>query len=144
MSNDSPTFGGHIPAPHLFRGDRMTQKEFHSAYDEMPDGYRAELIAGLVHEPSPLGLPHGTIHSRLNSLLDAYTAITPGLQLADNATVILSKEDEVQPDLILRILPQYGGQSQNIVWKSRKLRKEVEYVQVDLDCEDQGPCKRTS
>jgi Uma2 family endonuclease len=128
MSNDSQSFGGQIPAPHLYRGDRMTQKEFHLAYDEMPADYRAELLAGTVHEPSPLGLPHGIIHSRLISLFDAYAAKTPGLQTADNATVILSNDDEVQPDLILRILPQFGGQSQNIVWKSRKLRSEITYV----------------
>lgn len=40
-------------------------------------------------------------------------AATPGVQCYDNATVLLSDDDEVQPDLCLRILPEYGGQSRN-------------------------------
>jgi Uma2 family endonuclease len=89
----------------------MTQEEFHFAYEQMPERYRAELLGGIVFEPSPLGLPHGKTHTRLNTLFDTYSALTPGTEVADNATVMLGKEDEVQPDIILRVLPRHGGRS---------------------------------
>lgn len=97
----------------LHNGDCMLQKEFHRIYDEMPEGFRAELIGGTVYISEPLGLPHGKHHVRLSSLLDAYGAATPGLEVCDNTSVILGEEDEVQPDLFLRILPEYKGQSGN-------------------------------
>ncbi len=95
----------------LHNGDRMSQKEFHSAYELMPEGYRAELLAGVVFEPSPLGYSHGKSHLRLGFLFESYVIATPGVEAADNATVILSDEDEVQPDLILRVARNRGGQS---------------------------------
>ncbi len=36
---------------------------------------------------------------------------TPGFEASDNATVVLGEENEPQPDLFLRILPQFGGQT---------------------------------
>ena len=44
-------------------------------------------------------------------LLEAYESRTPGVELLDNATTILGEESEPQPDLALRILSAYGGQS---------------------------------
>lgn len=99
----------HIMA--LCNGDRMLQSEFHTAYQQMPEGYRAELIGGIVFEPSPLGYSHGRSDVRLAGLFDAYVIATPGIEAASNATVILSDEDEVQPDLLLRITNRYRGQS---------------------------------
>jgi len=95
----------------LHNGDTMSQVDFHRAYKLMPDGYKAELVGGIVFEPSPLGYPHGTSHVRLSYLLESYVIATPGVECADNATVILSDEDEVQPDLVLRVNDQSGGQS---------------------------------
>lgn len=95
----------------LHNGDRMMREEFHRAYSQMPEDYRAELIGGIVFEPSPLGYSHGTNHGRLGSLFDIYSIHTPGTGMADNATVMLSEEDEVQPDLILRIIEELGGKS---------------------------------
>jgi Uma2 family endonuclease len=89
----------------------MTQEEFHRIYAEMPPGFKAELIEGVVHVPSPLGLPHGTNHLPLGSLLFWYEGATPGVQSGDNTTILLGAEGEPQPDLFLRILPEYGGQS---------------------------------
>lgn len=91
----------------------MSQPEFHRAYDAMPEEYRAELIGGIVFEPSPLGYPHGKFDTRLSYLLEHYAAQTPGLQAVQGVTVILGPKDEVQPDVVLRIAPKYGGQSQN-------------------------------
>src|SRR5437762_267488 len=94
-------------------GDRMTRAEFHRIYEQMPENFRAELIGGIVYVASPLKRRHGKDHMRLGSLFDAYQSHTPGVDAADNATVILGADDEPQPDLYLRILPEYGGQSRN-------------------------------
>lgn len=93
----------------LHNGDRMKRSEFHLAYSQMPHSYRAELIGGIVFEPSPVSYSHGTNDSILNFLLVTYAVQTPGVQVSQNATVMLGDEDEVQPDIILRRVS--GGRS---------------------------------
>lgn len=97
----------------LHSGDRMSREEFHRIYERMPEDFKAELIGGIVYVASPLRRPHGTVHTALNGLLFIYAANTPGTEAADNATIILSDDAEPQPDLLLRILPERGGQSQD-------------------------------
>jgi Uma2 family endonuclease len=99
------------PPPELQSGDRMTQQEFHAAYERMPDDVKAELIGGIVYVASPLRRRHGTNHLPLGTLLFTYEGHTPGTESGDNTTVILGDESEPQPDLYLRILPEFGGQS---------------------------------
>jgi Uma2 family endonuclease len=43
--------------------------------------------------------------------LGTYEANTVGVALADNCTVRLDDQNEPQPDAVLRIMEQYGGQS---------------------------------
>lgn len=124
----------------LHDGDRMTQPDFHRAYLAMPENYRAELIGGIVHEPSPLGWPHGSHHARLICICENYAGPTRGLEVADGATVILGNEDEVQPDVVLRIMPEYGGQSKNTRIKKAtyaagapELVAEVAHSSRDID-----------
>lgn len=95
----------------LRNGDHMRRSDFHRLYCDMPEGYRAELIAGMVFEPSPVSYAHGEYHATLSYLLKVYAKATPGLGLADNATVMLSDDDEPQPDLVLRIASQRTGRS---------------------------------
>src|SRR5262249_9877106 len=97
--------------PELPNGDRMSREEFHRIYEKMPEDFKAELIGGIVYVASPLSLRHGTNHLPLRTLLFAYEEHTQDVQSGDNATVILGDEGEPQPDLFLRILPAYGGQS---------------------------------
>ena len=40
----------------LVDGQRLDQPTFHALYAAMPAGTRAELIDGVVHMPSPVGL----------------------------------------------------------------------------------------
>lgn len=98
-------------APELHSGDHMTREEFHRIYEQMPKDFKAELIGGIVYVSSPLRRPHGTHHLALGILLGNYALDTPGVEAGDNATVLLGEEEEPQPDLFLRILPEYGGQS---------------------------------
>jgi Uma2 family endonuclease len=99
----------------LDNGDRMTQPDFHRAYERMPPGFRAELIGGIVYVASPLRVGHAAAHPWLSALLFAYQVATPGVQLGDNGTVILDEEAEPQPDLFLRVLPECGGLSRTTV-----------------------------
>lgn len=93
-------------------GDRMTGGEFHRLYEEAPDDFKAELIGGIVYVASPLRREHGSKHLDLAMVFGLYRAATPGVDTGDNATVILGDDSEPQPDLYLRILPEFGGRSQ--------------------------------
>lgn len=95
----------------LHTGDRMTQKEFHAAYERTPEGFKAELIGGIVYVASPLKLRHGNPHLHFGSIFAVYEGATPRVEASDNTTVILGELAEPQPDLFLRILPEHGGQS---------------------------------
>jgi Uma2 family endonuclease len=97
--------------PPLCHGDRLTQAEFHRRYEAYPEDVKFELIGGTVYMASPLGWPYGASHPKLSGLLFLYEAATPGVEVLDNATTILGEESEPQPDLALRILPEFGGQS---------------------------------
>jgi Uma2 family endonuclease len=97
--------------PELHSGDRMTREEFHHVYQAMPDDFQAELIGGVVYVASPLTRRHGTNHLPLGTLFFAYEGNTPGVESGDNTTILLGEEGEPQPDLYLRILSEFGGQS---------------------------------
>ena len=95
----------------LHTGDRMTREEFHRIYQQMPEGFEAELIGGTVYVGSPLKRKHGTNHLPLGTLFFAYEGTTPGVESGDNTTILLGEKGEPQPDLYLRVLPEFGGQS---------------------------------
>ena len=97
--------------PLLVNGDRMKQPEFHRRYEAYPGNEKFELVGGIVYMTSPLRRPHGTLHPKLSLAFTLYEAGTPGVETLDSATTILGEESEPQPDLSLRILPEYGGQS---------------------------------
>jgi Uma2 family endonuclease len=97
--------------PPLENGDHLDQKTFHERYEAMPEGFKAELIGGIVYLPSPLKPKHGRPHARLMGWLSLYEATTPGCDIVDNTTMILGDESEPQPDASLLILPEYGGQT---------------------------------
>jgi Uma2 family endonuclease len=99
------------PVLPLQNGDRMTQAQFHRSYEAYPEDVKFELIQGTVYMASPLRRDHARRHVQLTALLERYEGKTPGIELLDNATTILGEESEQQPDLALRILSAYGGQS---------------------------------
>lgn len=43
--------------------------------------------------------------------MTGYAGYTPGVEANDNTTVLLGDDSEPQPDLSLRILPEFGGRS---------------------------------
>ncbi|MEQ9551908.1 MAG: Uma2 family endonuclease [Coleofasciculus sp. G3-WIS-01] len=104
----SPT----VSIPPLESGDRLTRIEFERRYQQMPDNKKAELIEGVVYVASPVRANrHGKPHAQIVGCLLAYEAETPGAYLADNTTVRLDADNEPQPDALLRIEPEVGGNS---------------------------------
>jgi Uma2 family endonuclease len=96
--------------PPLENGDCLDQKTFHQRYRAMPEDFRAELIGGMVHMPSPQKAPHGDAGRLLGRWLDEYMEATPGTHAMQNSTQILGPESEPQPDACLFIEAAYGGQ----------------------------------
>ena len=98
--------------PPLESGDRLTRNEFERRYNAMPHIKKAELIEGVVYMPSPVRFKsHGQPHAHIMGWLVTYCAATLGVQLADNTTVRLDADNEVQPDALLRLEPAQGGNS---------------------------------
>jgi Uma2 family endonuclease len=91
----------------------MTRAEFHRIYEQMPEDFKAELVGGIVYVASPLRRPHGTYHVDIDTLAGVYQAHTPGVEAGDNTTILLGEEGEPQPDVYLRILPEYCGQTRD-------------------------------
>jgi len=98
--------------PILENGDRLTRVEFERRYQAMADTKKAELIEGVVYVASPVRITkHANPHGKIITWLGVYEAATPGVMLGDNPTVRLDFDNEPQPDAILRIDQQKGGQS---------------------------------
>lgn len=101
-----------INVPPLESGDRLTQQEFERRYAAAPHIQKAELIAGVVYVASPVrAQQHGRPHAAVMAWLGAYWMATPGADLQDNTTVRLDAANELQPDALLRIEPEVGGNS---------------------------------
>ena len=100
-----------LALPWLVDGERLDRATFHERYAAMPEETRAELIGGAVYMASPLGLEHGESNVPVVIWLDYYAEFTPGVRVAENATVIFEDYGEPQPDVVLRILPEFGGRT---------------------------------
>ncbi|MCC3455612.1 Uma2 family endonuclease [Microcoleus sp. PH2017_08_TRC_O_A] len=101
-----------ITIPPLENGDLLTRAEFERRYTAMPALKKAELIEGIVYMASPLRFePHAEPHADLMGWLWTYKIATPGVRLGDNPTVRLDVDNEPQPDAVLLIDAQRGGQT---------------------------------
>ena len=101
---------GAATVPRLEQGDHLDQKTFHVRYEAMPEDAKAELIGGVVYMPAALRRPHGRTHGLLMCWLSTYESETSGVEAYDNATTIMGKDSEPQPDACLIIHPSKGGQ----------------------------------
>lgn len=96
----------------LESGDRLTRPEFERRYLASPHIRKAELIEGVVYVASLVrATRHGRPHAIIMTWLGDYCTATPGVDLLDNATVRLDADNEPQPDALLRIEPEVGGNS---------------------------------
>jgi Uma2 family endonuclease len=99
------------PDPPLLEGDSLTSVEFIRRWEEIPDLKYAELIDGIVYMPSPVSVGHQKFDSFLGGWLDGYATATPGCEPLSNGTWLMAENQVPQPDLAMRLLPEYGGQS---------------------------------
>lgn len=114
------------PAIPLLRdGDHLTSAEFLRRYEADPYVVRAELLQGVVYinarrevidgqeriMPPISGGGHSGPQGNVMTLLGVYAAQTPGVVMNGPTTVHLSDNTNPEPDALLRILPEYGGQS---------------------------------
>jgi Uma2 family endonuclease len=135
------------PVPALANGDRLTRREFERRYEAMPHVKKAELIEGTVYMPSPVhATAHGEPHAHLITWLGTYAAATPGVDVADNATVRLDLDNEPQPDALLRIDEDCGGQSHisadDVVEGPPELIVEVAHSSAAYDLHDKKQAYR--
>ncbi|OCQ99672.1 hypothetical protein BCD67_14755 [Oscillatoriales cyanobacterium USR001] len=96
----------------LENGDRLTRPEFERRYQAMPEIRKAELIEGVVYMASPLRFKsHAKPHGRLITWLGVYEASTPLIEMGIEPTVRLDIDNEPQPDGVLLISQESGGNS---------------------------------
>lgn len=124
--------------PPLQTGDRLTRAEFERRYDAMPNLKKAELIEGVVYLPSPISFRrHGNPHGRIITWLGCYEAGTPGVLMGGNASVRLDLDNEPQPDAVLIIDPERGGQARisadDYIEDAPELVAEVAASSVSID-----------
>lgn len=99
-------------APPLNAGDHLSRAEFERRYQAHPEIKKAELIEGVVYMASPVRFQqHGSPHFDMIGWLSLYRTATPYVLGGDNVTVILDNENEVQPDILLRLAEEVGGKS---------------------------------
>lgn len=126
-----------IGIPPLEDGQLLDRAEFHRRYEAMPHIKKAELIEGVVYMPSPVSLEnHGEQHSYLAAWMVHYQGFTPGTRSGDNATVLLDDDNEPQPDCLLMIRPECGGQARVVnryVGGGPELVAEVSFSSLALD-----------
>ncbi len=124
--------------PTLENGDRLTRAEFERRYQAMPDHVKVELIEGVVHVASPVRFEgHGRQTTEMITWLGVYRANTAAVLAGDNSTLRLDLDNEPQPDALLRLLPEFGGQSrvddEGYVVGAPELVAEVAASTVSID-----------
>ncbi|MBW4480936.1 MAG: Uma2 family endonuclease [Tildeniella torsiva UHER 1998/13D] len=108
-AGSAPTTG--VTTAPLESGDRLTRPEFERRYKNSTVK-KAELIEGVVYVASPLRFQqHAEPHSRLNTWIGTYAALTPGTRSGIEPTVRLDLDNEPQPDIVLLIDAAAGGQA---------------------------------
>jgi Uma2 family endonuclease len=96
----------------LENGAHLSAFEFIRRYDAMPEVKKAELVNGIVYMASPIQLDqHGEPDALIQTWLGTYGIATFGVKHATNSTTRLGPDDVPQPDALLRILPECGGQA---------------------------------
>jgi len=91
--------------------DCLTSDEFLRRWEQIPDLKRAELIDGIVYMSSPVSRDHGDYELFLGNWLGFYSMATPGSRSSLEAAWVMGERQVPQPDITLRVLPEYGGQS---------------------------------
>ena len=100
-----------IAAPPLREGDCLSSSEFLRRWEAMPELKRAELLAGVVFLVPLVEHSHSCVHGEMSAWVWLYQESTSGCDSGIKCTWRMGPNDVPQPDVFLRILPDYGGQS---------------------------------
>lgn len=117
----------------------MDSDTFMAIYEQMPEGFRAQLVRGVVLVASPMTFDHGLPNADVSGWLFIYTAKTPGVRVAAAATIRLGPDDNPEPDASLLILPESGGQARiegKYIAGAPELVVEVSYSSRAVDLHD--------
>jgi Uma2 family endonuclease len=130
-----------LAIPPLESGDRLNRYEFERRYNAMLSLKKAELIEGVVYLPAALRFrSHAEPHGNLMGWLWTYKIFTPGVELGDNPTVRLDLDNEPQPDAVLLINENAGGQARlskdDYVEGAPELVVEIAASSVAIDLHD--------
>ena len=90
-------------------GDEMDQPTFHALYETTPEGFRAELIEGVVYFKMPVQLNHGRPQAKMATWISIYSAETPETDVGVAPTLKLGLTSEPEPDACLFLSPEGGG-----------------------------------
>lgn len=97
--------------PRLESGDRLNRVEFERRYEAMLDCKKAELVEGVVYIAPPRpAIGHAHPCMRITGWLGMYAANTPGVSGGSHVSNRLDDLNETQPDVVLFIDPECGGQ----------------------------------
>jgi len=86
-------------------------EEFRRRSEALPEIKKVELINGIVYMPPPVSDDHSTPHSIASTWIGVYSAHTPGTQPHIDRTVQCIGHTQVQPDVCLVLLPEWGGKT---------------------------------
>ncbi len=101
-----------LQIPLLENGDRLNRYEFERRHSAMPDLKKAELVEGVVCMPTERRFrSHSQPHGNIMGWLWTYKVATPGVELGDTPTVRLDLDNAPQPDAVLMIEADRGGQT---------------------------------
>jgi len=127
--------------PALESGDRLNRYEFEHRYNAMHSLQKAELIEGVVYLPAALRFrSHAEPHGNLIGWLWTYKIFTPRVELGDNPTVRLDLDNVPQPDAVLLIDENAGGQAKlsedDYIEGAPELVAEIAASSVAIDLHD--------
>lgn len=123
----------------LDSGDRMDSDTFMAIYERMPEGFRAQLIQGVVLVASPMTADHGAPNSDVSFWLGYYRTRTPGVRSFAATTIRIGPDDNPEPDASLMILPECGGRARiedHFIVGAPELIVEVSYSSRAVDLRD--------
>jgi Uma2 family endonuclease len=124
------------PPPRLDSGDRMDSETFMAIYEQMPEGFRAQLIQGVVYVASPISADHGRPNQDVSFWLGSYQLRTPGVRPFAATTLQLGLNDNPEPDASMMIAAECGGQARvegRFIVGAPELAVEVSYSSRAVD-----------
>jgi len=106
-----------VKPPLLYAGQRLDRDEFYRRIEDWEQSgkslRRIERLEGVVYMSAAIRTPqHGIPHAIIMTWLGTYAALTPGLDPIGPATLRIDDDNDPESDAILRIRPEFGGQSE--------------------------------